>query len=189
MFFDIGTGILSAIFIGSLFHVPLTTPMIVVGILFALGPDLDYLYHILRHRHGQNDFEHRNLLHLPLLYLPVGTVIVFLVAGPMYATLFLIPSLLHFIHDSIGIGWGVRWLYPFSTDNIAFLYLYSGKIREGLRRPIFVFDAETLRQTVSEHGDSDWKRSIYGKLHPIAIIEYSFFVLSLIILFLSVYVR
>lgn len=186
MFLNIGSGLLSVMFVSSIFHVPLTTPMTVVGILFALGPDLDYLYHILRHGHGKSDFEHRNLLHLPLLYLPVGTAIIFLVAGPMYATLFLIPSLLHFFHDSMGIGWGVRWLFPLSTDNIAFFYLYSGKIPEGLRKLIFVFDTATLRETVHEHGDPDWKQNIYGKLHPIAIIEYSVFIISLIILFLYV---
>jgi hypothetical protein len=163
--------------------------MVVVGILFALGPDLDYLYHIFRHGHGRNDFEHRNILHLPLLYLTVGTGIVFFIAGPMFATLFLVSSLLHFIHDSMAIGWGVRWLFPFSTDNIAFFYLYSRKIREGLRRPIFVFDAKSLARTVREHGDADWKRDIYGKLHPIAIVEYSVFVFSLIILLLATYVR
>ncbi|NTW46340.1 MAG: hypothetical protein HGB18_04815 [Candidatus Moranbacteria bacterium] len=189
MFLDIGIGILSSIGVSAAFGIPLSFGTVTAGILLSLGPDLDYLYHIFRRGHGENDFEHRNLLHLPLLYLPIGTAVAFLLAGPMPAVLFLVTSLAHFVHDSIGIGWGVRWLYPFSKDNIAFLYLYSQRIRQGLRQPVFVFDAESLARTVREHGDADWKRNIYGKLHPIAIVEYSVFVLSLVILLFATYVR
>jgi hypothetical protein len=187
MFLDIGIGILAALLISASFHAAPSVLLFVVGILFALGPDVDFLFHLIRkHDPGKFDFEHRDTLHFPLLYLPIGTVGIFFLFGATWATLFFITSLAHFIHDSMGIGWGIKWLYPFSENNIAFFYLYSGRLKEGLRKPLFVFDRSALMATAREHGEDDWVRKIYCAWHPIAIIEFSVFIISIITLYLYV---
>ena len=90
-------------------------------------------------------------------------------------------SALHFVHDSIAYGRGIKWLWPFSKKSYAFIYLYSRIVKKGLWQAIFVFDKQYLEYFDKEHGDENWIENIYKKWHPIAIIEFSSFLLSLII--------
>lgn len=106
--------------------------------------------------------------------------------GNVWVFAFFISSLLHFVHDSIAVGWGIKWLYPFSKNNYAFLYLYSKKDKQGLRKLIFSFNKDNLPKYVDEHGDKDWVKNIYYNWHPIAIIEFIFFLISLTILYFYV---
>ena len=186
MFLDIGVGILIAILVSILFHVKLVAFLIIVGILFALGPDLDFLYVYLRRHNARDDYKHRDIIHYPLLYLPIGTLLIFVLFGKVWAILFFLTSFLHFVHDSIAIGWGVKWFFPFSRKNFAFLYLYSSKLKSGLRKPFFSFDEKELPAIVAEHGDKNWVKNIYFKWHLIAIVEFSFFIISLIALYFYV---
>ncbi|EKE18840.1 MAG: hypothetical protein ACD_9C00216G0004 [uncultured bacterium] len=182
MFLDIGIGILMAILISTAFEVQLTLLLVSIGILFALGPDLDFLYIYSREHNTRDDYKHRDIIHYPLLYLPIGTGLIFILFGNLWAILFFFASLLHFIHDSIAVGWGIKWLFPFSRKNIAFFYLYSSKLKQGLRKSIFVFDEKKLPKIVSMHGDKDWVKNIYHKWHPIAIVEFLVFIISVLIL-------
>ena len=186
MFLDAGIGILMAILISATFQVKLTVFLIVIGILFALGPDLDFLLLYLQKHNHRDDYKHRDIIHFPLLYLPIGTILIFLLFGKIWASLFFIASFLHFIHDSISIGWGIKWLFPFSRKNIAFFHLYSRKLKYGLIKPIHIFNEKELPLVVAEHGDADWVKNIYYKWHPIAIIEFLVFVISLIVLYFYV---
>ena len=186
MFLDIGIGILITVFISATFQVKLTVLLIAVGILFALGPDLDFLFLYLRKHDARDDYKHRDIIHFPLLYLPIGTILMFLLFGKIWATLFFIASLSHFIHDSISIGWGIKWLFPFSRKNIAFFHLYSRKLKYGLIKPIHIFNEKELSAIVAEHGDENWVENIYYKFHPIAIIEFLVFIISLIVLYFYV---
>jgi hypothetical protein len=183
MFLDIGVGILMAILVSAVFHIKLTVLLIFLAILFALGPDLDFIYLYFKKHDARDDYKHRDIIHFPLLYLPVGTALIFLLFGKIWATLFFMSSFLHFIHDSIAVGWGIKWLFPFSKNNIAFFYLYSRKLKYGLRQPMMVFNEKELPEIVAEHGDSNWVRNIYHKWHPIAIVEFLVFVISLIVLY------
>lgn len=183
MFLDVGIGILVSIFISFMFDVDFTSWLVVFSILFALLPDFDFLYFYPKKEDTKYDHKHRDYIHYPLIYLPVGTFLIWLLFGAGWGLVFFLSSFLHFVHDSIGIGWGVKWLFPFSKNNYAFFYLYSKKIKKGLRKTVFIFTPQELSSVVREHGDADWVKNIYFKWHPIAIFEFSFFVLSLFILF------
>ena len=185
MFFDIGAGILVAMFVSVYLHVPLNEMLIIGGIVFALCPDADFLVHFYRRGISREDYQHRNMIHYPLLFLPIGTVAAFLLGGKLWAMLFFLGALSHFVHDSIAIGWGIKWLYPFSTKNYVFLYHYSKVKKRGLRKLIFAFDKNTLNETVAEHWDDDWLRNIYYKWHPIAIVEFGVFIFALTLLYFS----
>ena len=186
MFFDIGVGILVAIAAGLILDVDLSFWMVSWSIFFAVSPDIDFLYFFSRRGDTKRDHNHRDLIHYPILYLPIGTIIIWLIFGKIWGIIFLISSFLHFVHDSIGIGWGIKWLYPFSKKNYAFLYLYSGKVKKGLRKIVFSFDRESMNRNVEKHGDPNWVKNIYYKWHPIAIVEFGVFLLSVIILILYV---
>lgn len=85
-----------------------------LGVLFALLPDLDFLIQAARRRSFAHvDHTHRDTLHHPIPYLVLGSALVWLLM-PQYLALFIATSLVHFLHDSIGVGYGIPWLSPFS---------------------------------------------------------------------------
>jgi len=185
MFLDFALGIFSVIFLGCLFDFNPGFWYFFAGCLMTLLPDSDFIFYLFKRRKDKDrkdDHDHRDYIHYPLIYLPVGSLVFYLLGGKEWAALFLLCSFLHFLHDSIAVGWGVKWLYPFSKNNFAFFYLYSRKKKKGLRKWVFSFDKENLSYYVGEHGDDNWIKNIYYKWHPIAIVEFLFFVLSLITL-------
>ncbi len=182
MFLDFGLGILAAIISCIIFSVDLTIGLLIFSVLVAVLPDVDFLYFYPKREDTKYDHIHRNFIHYPLLYLPLGVLITFIFFGSVWAVAFFLSSLFHFIHDSIGIGWGIKWLYPFSKKNYAFFYLYSRRRKKGLRKLIFSFDDEEQKRCVRKHGDPNWVKNIYFKGHPIAIVEFIGFIISLIIL-------
>lgn len=186
MFLDIGVGILSAIFVSGYFGLHLNDLLVVGGVFFALGPDMDFIFHFIHNGVSREDYQHRNMIHYPLLYLPIGTFLVYLMGGESWAALFFIASACHFVHDSIAIGWGIKWLYPFSNKNYVFLYHYSKVEKRGLRKFVFAFDKESLDETVAEHWGDDWLRDIYYRWHPIAVVEFGVFLMSLALLYVYV---
>lgn len=184
MFLDFGIGLLVAVLASYLFDIPLTSSLVLFSTACAVLPDADFLYYFPKRNDTKYDHNHRGLIHYPLIYLPVGTITCWILLGTSWASIFFISSFFHFVHDSVGIGWGIRWLYPLSKNNYAFFYLYSKKIRRGLRKTIFVFDDKNLSEYVGEHGDANWIENIYYKWHPIAIVEFLFFITAVISLIL-----
>lgn len=175
MFLDIGLGIIGAIMASLLFQADLSVSIIAWSVLLALLPDIDFLAYSFILRRGA-DHRHRDLIHYPLLYLPIGTVILWLWAGAFWASLFLALSLAHFIHDSIGIGWGVKWLFPFSRDSFVFLYRPPEKDR---RRWVYAFQADELPAMVEKHGDPHWLKNLYLNRRYLTSTEIRFFLLAL----------
>lgn len=173
MLFDIATGII----VGSSFAMAdsaekCTWMLVGAGVLFAVLPDLDFLLSRLL-RMPRSDARHRELLHLPLLYLPVGVLVLY-PFGRELVGVFLAASVCHFLHDSIGIGWGIRWLYPLTRDSYSFLYHIhdmSAVPRIPAYKFVFVWRESELNETVDKYGDPHWLRNIYLTLHPYSAIE------------------
>ncbi len=129
---------------------------LVLSVAFSLWPDVDTLVHltILRIRKsswretfrwatGKWAHEHRNILHIPLLLMPL-TAIISLWSWPV-SLVFLVLSIIHFGLDSFGIGWGIRWVYPFSTRQWKF---HQGSIQS--------WTPEELKEVVESEGDDNW---------------------------------
>ena len=187
MLLDFALGIFSAIFLGWMFNFNPGFWYFFAGSLMTILPDSDFVFYFFKRRKDKdkkNDHDHRDFIHYPLIYLPIGSLIFYLLGGEKWAMLFFLCSFLHFLHDSIALGWGIKWLYPFSKNNFAFFYLYSRKERRGLRKLMFSFNKEKLAHYVAEHGDDDWIKNIYYNWHPIAIVEFLIFILSLVVIFL-----
>lgn len=115
MFLDIGIGILLSIWTSGFFRANLTSALLCWGIIFVLVPDLDFVVELIRHGRvgGKVIGEHRELGHFPFLYVPV-ILIVFAIFGAQYGVLLSFGLLAHFLHDSVGIGWGIQWFWPVS---------------------------------------------------------------------------
>jgi hypothetical protein len=185
MFLDIGVGILTAVFAGHFFGVDLSFWLVFFSVSCALLPDADFLYFYPKRHDTKYDHKHRDLIHYPLLYLPIGTVLIWVIFGQIWGVTFFIASFIHFLHDSIGIGWGIKWLFPLTKNSYSFFYLYLGK-KMNRRNMIFTFTDENLPDLVRKYGDPDWVKNIYFKWHPIAQAEFAVFILSLLILLLYV---
>ncbi|OGF64609.1 hypothetical protein A2Z53_02565 [Candidatus Giovannonibacteria bacterium RIFCSPHIGHO2_02_42_15] len=184
MFLDIGVGILSSIFISWFFNLPLTFLLIIGGIVFALLMDVDFLFYVFQ---GKEVYRHRDLFHYPLIYLPLGTVLLYFFVGISWAALFFLASLSHFLHDSIGLGFGVQWLWPFSRDRYTFFYLFQPHSRAQLPfKFIYIWRAGQFDEINKKLGDPDWFKNIYLNWHPFAVIEYLVFIISIVALYFYV---
>lgn len=179
MFADIGFGVLAAVLISTLFSVELSASIIAAGIFFALLPDIDFLVELIRHGSvgGRVEREHRNLLHHPLTYIPVAVAIYF-TSGSVWATLFTVCVLFHFMHDSFGIGWGIKWLWPFLKNNYK-IEKVGGTYYVVSRTP------EELERVVAERGDPEWIRNIYLRPSKVALIEFLIFLVCGIVLLVT----
>ncbi|RJQ36651.1 metal-dependent hydrolase [Candidatus Parcubacteria bacterium] len=183
MLLDIGVGILTAIGVSEFFSVPLTVSLLFAGIAFALLPDIDFLYHLGTGGSTHNVYRHRELLHYPLLFVPPGAFAAHMIGGAPWAVLFAVTVLAHFVHDSVGIGWGVRWFWPLSRDRYSFLYLYQPRHKKPLpRRLLYVWKDADMAILEERHGDTDWLKNVYGSWHPYAIVELAVFLVAVAIL-------
>ena len=180
---DIGIGIFSAIVVSKAFSVELTPLLVGVGAVLANLPDVDGVWTFLR---NGNDFKavskHRELVHYPLIYLPVGALAA-LPFGAEWSVLFLLASAGHFLHDSIGIGWGIPWLWPFTNENYSFIYKYAPRWHaEHPRRLLYAWDRGRMDELIERYGDPHWFQNIYLRLHPFFVVELAFFVIALAVL-------
>lgn len=167
--------------LSGLFGTPLSVGFLLGGIIFSLFVDIDFIFFFKSRRAGKHAHEHRSL-HYPLLYIPIG-VLIFYPFGWQWALLFALCSIAHFIHDSIGIGWGIKWLYPFSKNHFAFLYQYSPKGKPRLPTKLFYsWKPEEVKSLAEKYGDDDWVKNIYRRWHPYAIIEFATLLLAILVL-------
>ncbi len=182
MFLDIGIGILLSIWTSWFFRENLTFPLVLAGIAFALLPDIDFFVELIKHGSvgGKIIREHRELIHFPIIYIPVA-ILIYAMFGVMWAVLFSLAIFVHFLHDSIGIGWGIKWFWPFSKRSYKLFSEKNGKFSYQL---VVSWNPEELAEVAANYGDPDWIRNFYLRFHPVAIAEFSFFIISLIIFYL-----
>ena len=102
--------------------------------------------------------------------------------NPRFLVLFTLCSIAHFIHDSIGLGWGIQWLYPFKKNYYQFFYTVNKNANKSL---VYSYKPEELDSLAEKYGDKDWFKNIYLKFHPYSIIEFLVFLISLVVLFFT----
>lgn len=187
MFLDIGLGILLSVFANLYFYLELNIFLVIFCITFTLLPDIDFLISLFTSDSNKIIHRHRDLLHYPLIFIVLGLFILFLV-GEEWGILFIIGSILHFLHDSIGIGWGVSWLWPFSKNHLAFFRGSLKTERGGLPfKFLYIWTHEEVDKLMNKYGDFNWIRNIYFRPSFIFITEILFFLLSLVIFYFYIH--
>jgi len=184
MFLDIGFGILLAIAANSLFAIPLTPLFVLTAAGLTLAPDIDFLIELAKHGSAGGTVirEHRELTHFPLPCIAL-VILVFIVFGSSWSFLLGAGLVFHFLHDSVGIGWGIKWLWPFSKKSYKF---FAGKNGRCSSRLLVSWEANELEKVVSEYGDPHWIKNIYLRPTFVSVSEFFGFIVSLIVLYLYI---
>lgn len=186
MLLDIGVGILLGLAFDSASAAHSLQTFVSFGIFSALSPDLDFIYHLLRGGNAHNDQRHREVLHKPY-FLVVGWLLIAMLGSTSLAWLFVTGALSHFIHDSIGIGWGVQWLSPFRSDHFTFFYrVHTADKPKPPKRLVYVWRNSQIDELNREYGDEHWFANTYIKWHPFAVIELVFFIAAIVVLWLYI---
>ncbi len=181
MLLDIGLGILIPIALSKIFGFGLTNSFLAFGVIFSLLPDIDFIIHklFLPKTSSIKDHLHREILHFPILYIITGAIVVFLIKKDLLL-LFIICSLFHFIHDSIGIGWGIQWLMPFGKNYYQFFTTYKENPKKAI---VYSYTKKQIDSLSEKYGDANWFKNIYLKLHPYSLFELFVFIIAIIVLF------
>jgi hypothetical protein len=177
---DVSIGIILAIIGAKIFHIALTWGLVLWAIGFALLPDIDVFPELIARRGrlgGKEISWHRELAHFPVVYI-APAILVFILAGPLWGFLFTLGVLLHLLHDSIGMGWGIKWAWPFNKNSYKF---FSNKQNDMARNFLVHWTPAELPDVVREYGDPEWLKHYYFELHPIVIVELLIFALALVL--------
>lgn len=180
---DIGVGLLLGVLLNGLTTLSYGF-CLSLGVLASLMPDLDFIWQYLRTKH-MPETTHRDRLHYPLLAVPIAGIIGWLILPPI-GLIFLLGTFLHFLHDSIGVGFGVKWLFPFKRNSYLLLYQTGLPTNKDMPRKILHSWSDAERRVVVEkYRDPDWIKHIYFQLHPFGIFEYSILVIGIFVAVIS----
>ena len=178
---DIAIGILLGLAVPAVFGESVSPMFVLIGIAFALLPDLDAVWEMIARKgklSGKSQTIHREWLHYPLTYIPIA-VLIYLLAGPTWGTLFAACITAHFLHDSIGIGWGIKWLAPFTQNSYKFFVKDQDTSHLHM---IKTWQPNELTKVIKTHGDPDWIRNIYLRPSRTLIIESLMFIVAVVVL-------
>jgi len=172
---DIGVGIVLALLVHIFLHTEFSGWLVLAGIAAALLPDIDVLTALF------GKWKHREFTHYPLPYIPLLVILFFIVPVP-YAVLFSLGILWHFIHDTIGTGWGISWFWPF-TDRRFLLFPYKRRKEMGML-------ATWLPREHPEwahHGPHTWVRDLYLRANVVSILEFGLLCIAVVTLIIYVW--
>lgn len=125
---DVGSGPMIAVIASVIYHQSITPIVVAAAIFFALLPDFDIIIKFIqiKTKKGQLDSHHRTILHQPFFFFLafILWLILSLISGwPLiWPLVFLMGSLAHFFHDSLGDENypGIQWLAPFDKRRFTF---------------------------------------------------------------------
>lgn len=176
---DIGAGLILGVLLSLLTTINYAL-CLSIGVAAALLPDLDFVFSYLRSKKVPTT-EHRDGLHYPLIVIPV-IGLMGLAVSPAVGAVFALGSLIHFIHDSIGIGFGIKWLYPFRKNSYLFLFQIKTPANAAMPKQKFYSWSDRERaEMIKKYAYPDWIRYVYFQLNPYGMFEYFILALGLVV--------
>lgn len=172
---DIGIGILLALGVHEHFGALLTPVLVLFGIAATLLPDID----IFTMAFGE--WKHRGITHRPIVYLPL-CFLAFVFLPLPYAVLLALGIYAHFIHDTIGIGWGIAWLWPFSGRKFL---VFPDRARRKVLGAFVTWlpdEEQRIRTQPYSGAGTHWVRDFYFRPTALSYIEYGMLLIALVTL-------
>ncbi len=170
---DVGMGILIAIVLGGILGIPVTATWIILGILFALLPDIDLLLTRNKVICGVIG-AHRSATHYPVLHVFLAYV-VFIIAGKHVVILYAISIFYHLFHDTFFLGWGIKWLWPLSQRSLVICHDKDGKISMNILTWLPTEEAAVKEK----YRNPNWIQDFYLRPSFISVLEYGIFIISI----------
>lgn len=171
MLLDIAIGILLALGTSSYFEFYPSGEWILLGICFALLPDIDVFYEMYKRGGklaGKELGGHREWTHYPLLYPPVVLLVGF-IWGKEVGMLMGLGLVWHILHDLSWTGWGIAVFGPFSKRYFKFFANQDGSLT--VSRLVASWDKEELREVVRIYDRDDWLKATYLRPTITSVIE------------------
>ncbi len=156
MYIDIAVGLMIG-WIVSLFVGEQHLSLMLFGMFATLAPDLDFIVWLVRNKWRVNQYahEHRDLLHLPLIF-GLGGGLFIASFSPLAGVVWFCGTLAHFIHDTFDGGFGIKWLHPF----------YQGYFTLASYSPKRYFrNRDEQRAAAAVHGNPHWLEDQYLQLN------------------------
>ena len=150
-------GFLFSLFTATFFDIPLTWQWVVLGMLFALLPDIDFFVEFLQRGTvgGKTLGAHRVLTHVPLLFVIPGIALWYFFGIPL-AILFALSITWHFLHDSHAMGYGYRMFYPFSPKFYKFFSDREGDYHYDFKHFFMGWSQDEVRVLHQKYGNDHW---------------------------------
>ncbi len=199
---DIANGIFAVVLASFVTHTEVVWWYFLIGIPLAMFPDVDALPELFKRGKvsATEDYanDHRDILHFPVLFLIVGVMLI--LQFGFWGWVFLFATMLHFINDLYGTGWGIPLLWPFSKKRYKLLGRRANRLKSVLvedgdwqklssderrLRGIVSWSQEELQYYITRWGMDNWIERIYLKLNWISVIEYSLFIFSCVLVVLQ----
>lgn len=202
---DIANGIFATAIAGLVTNTEIVWWHFLIGIPLAMLPDLDALPELFRRGkvsasvyHG---YDHRELLHYPLVFVLLGIGLVY--AHEFFGVLFLCATMLHFVNDLYGTGWGIPLAWPLTNRRYKLLGRRVNRLKRTLvrtgqwnlithderrLRPVVSWTSEELPEYIAQYGVDEWISRYYLRLNWISVTEYLLFVAAVLLaIFVLVY--
>jgi hypothetical protein len=182
MILDIAIGIL----LGTYFNggESINYLLIIMAVLFCLLPDIDIFYFLYqKYIKKTGIIDHRSWTHYPIVYLPIYFLIMslelFFTTSHTISSIFALAIVWHFVHDTLFIGWGVMWGFPFSKRKYKIFPDRNGKVTS---KVLLSWLPEEEADIIKWSGGSldGWLRHYYFKFNIVSALEYGVFVLVLV---------
>ena len=173
-----------------------------LGLAFAMCPDLDAVPELLKRKKtaasAEHPVDHREGLHFPIFFLLAGIGFVYI--QPFFGWMFLIATMLHFINDVYGTGWGVPLFGPLSHRRYKVLGRRVNRMKslliqdgdwdtlshdERRLRIIVSWTKEELTPYITRWGMEDWIERCYLRINWISGIEYALFIIAIVLMLWS----
>jgi hypothetical protein len=174
---DIGVGFLLGVLLNGISGLSYGW-CLAIGVGACLLPDIDYVLSFIKNR-KQPDTRHRDLLHYPLLLLPMLSAV--MLVDNNVGLILVLGSFLHFVHDSFGVGFGLKWLYPFKKNSYLFFFQASTpNNRDMPKKFLYSWNDEERDVAIKKYGYADWIKHVYFRFHRFGFFEYAIFLVGLV---------
>jgi hypothetical protein len=187
---DAGIGLTVSAVMISWFDAPATFLFVLWVLAWAYLPDLDGAFHFIKTGKAVADLEngrdHREGLHYPLIWTVLFGVLVYFFGINIWLISAYTAIVLHFLHDMIGIGWGVQIFAPLDWGSYKLFSKKWVSADVSLLPLVTRYSRPELRKALMKYGEADWIERYFCKVTHVSIVDYSFFLIGVITIFLAV---
>ncbi len=181
---DAGIGLIVSAMMIIWLDVPATFLFVLWVLAWAYLPDLDGAFHFIKTGKAVADLEngrdHREGLHYPLIWTVMFGGLIYFFGINVWLISAYIAIMLHFLHDMIGIGWGIQVFAPFDWGSYKLFSKKWVSADVSLTPAVTRYSKEELREALMKYGEADWIERYFCKLTHVSVVDYGLFIIGVL---------